>query len=86
MILNSNKLVVSVMTKLAPQLSPLCPPNDLFINFGINIEVIKPDKMQYINNKILDTFKLFRDRKRIMPIEMINNDGLISLGRPFQSL
>ena len=62
MILNSNKLVVSVITKLAPQLSPLCPPKDLFIRFGINIEVVKPDEMQYNNNKELDIFKLERKR------------------------
>ena len=86
MILNNNKLVVSVMTKLAPQLSPLCPPNDLFIKFGIKMEVIKPVEMQYINNKVLYIFKLFRNRKRIMPPESIIKDGLISLDRPFQFL
>ena len=78
MILNSNKLVVSVITKLAPQLSPLCPPKDLFIKFGTKIEVIKPDEMQKNNNKVLDIFKLFINRKRIIPIHRIINDGLIS--------
>ena len=79
MILNKNKLVVSVITKLAPQLSPLCPPKDLFIKFGIDIEVIKPDKMQYINKKELYRFKSCENRKSIIPIEIIINDGLISL-------
>ena len=78
MILNINKLVVSAITKHAPQLSPLCPPKDLFIKFGIDIEDIKPVKMQYINKQVLDIFKLFRKRKRIMPIEIIINDGLSS--------
>ena len=50
------------------------------------MEVIKPDEMEYINNKVLDIFKLFKNRKIIMPIEIINNDGLISLDRPFQFL
>ena len=50
------------------------------------MELIKPDKMQYINKKVLDILKLFRDIKRIMPIESITNDGLISIDRPFQFL
>ena len=79
MILRSNKLVVSAITKLAPYVSPLCPPKDLFIKFGISIEVIKPDKIQYINNKVVDIFILFKNRKRIIPIVSIINDGLISL-------
>ena len=78
MILNINKLLVSVITKLAPQLSPQWPSKDLFIRCGINIEVIKPDKMQYINNKVLDMFKLVKNRKSIIPMEIIINDGLIS--------
>ena len=51
---------------------------------GINIEVSKPDKTQDINNKQLDIFKLFKNRKIIIPIEIIINDGLISLDKPFQ--
>ena len=62
MILNSNKLVVSVITKLAPQLSPLCPPKDLLIKFGINIEGIKPDIIKYNSNKVLYIFKLEKKR------------------------
>ena len=84
MILNSNKLVVSVITKLAPQLSPQCPPKDLFIKLGVTIEVVKPDVMIYINNKVLDIFILVENRKSIIPIEIIINDGLISLDIPFQ--
>ena len=84
MILNSNKLVVSVITKLAPQLSPLCPPKEFFIKFGIIIEVNKPDSMQYINKQVLDIFKLVKNRKSIIPKEIIINDGLISLDIPFQ--
>ena len=84
MILNINKLVVSVITKLAPQLSTLCPPKDLFIKFGIDIEDIKPVKMQYINKQVLDIFKLVKNRKSIIPKEIIINDGLISLDIPFQ--
>ena len=84
MILNINKLVVSVITKHAPQLSPLCPPKDLFIKYGINMEVIKPEKIKDINNKILDRFKLFENRKNIMPKLIIINDGLISFDIPFQ--
>ena len=84
MILNSNKLVVSVITKLAPQLSPLCPPKDLFIKFGIKMEVINPDKMQYINNKVLDIVKLIKNRKDIIPIRSIIKDGFISLDIPSQ--
>ena len=84
MILNSNKLIVSVITKLAPQLSPQWPPKDLLIKFGINIEGINPDKIKYINNKILDVFKSFKNRKSIIPIESIINEGLISLDIPFQ--
>ena len=53
MILNSNKLDVSVITKPAPQLSPLWPPKYLFIKCGINIAEITPDKRQYSNNKVL---------------------------------
>ena len=78
MILNSNKLVVSVMTKLAPQLSPLCPPKDLFRQYGIIMDVIKPVEMQYINNKVLEIFKLVKNRKSIIPIESIISVGLIS--------
>ena len=84
MILNSNKLVVSVITKPAPQLSPLCPPNDLFIKCGINIEVANPEEMQYINNKVLDRIKLVVDKNNIMPIKIIINEGLISLEMPRQ--
>ena len=84
MILSSNKLLVSVMTRLAPYVSPLCPPRHLFIKCGIEMDVIKPDKMQYVNKKVLDIEKLFRDKKIIMPIEIITNDGLNSLDRPFQ--
>ena len=84
MILNINKLVVSVITKHAPQLSPLCPPKDLFIKYGINMEGIKPEKIKDINNKILDRFKLFENRKNIIPKEIIIIDGIISLDRPFQ--
>ena len=84
MILNSNKLVVSVITKPDLQLSPLCPPRYLFIKYGINIEVVNPEEMQYINNKVLDKFKLVVDKKNIMPIEMIINEGLISWEMPLQ--
>ena len=84
MILNINKLVVSVITKHAPQLSPLCPPKDIFIKYGMNMEVIKPEKIKDINNKILDRFKLFENRKNIMPKLIIINDGFISLCIPFQ--
>ena len=84
MIPKINKLVVSVITKLAPYVSPLCPPKDLFIKFGIKIEVIKPDKMQYINIKILDKLLLVKNRKSIIPIEVNTNDGLISQCIPFQ--
>ena len=66
------------MTKLAPQLSPLCPPKDLFINFGIKMEVNKPEKKQYINNKILDIFNLVKYKKSIVAIEIIISEGLIS--------
>ena len=84
MILNSNKLVVSVITKPAPQLSPLCPPRNLFIKCGINIEVVNPEAMQYINNKVLGKFKLVEEKKNIMPIQIIINEGLISFEMPLQ--
>ena len=84
MILNSNKLIVSVITKPAPQLSPLCPPRNSFIKCGINIEVVNPEEMQYINNKVLDKFKLVVDKKNIMPIQIIINEGLISWEMPLQ--
>ncbi len=51
---------------------------------GINIEVSKPDKIQDINNKPLDIFKLFESRKNIIPTQIIINDGLISFDIPFQ--
>ena len=50
----------------------------------MNIEVIKPDEMQYINNKVVDIFILDENRKSIIPIEIIISDGLISLDIPFQ--
>ena len=84
MILNSNKLVVSVITKPAPQLSPLCPPRNLFIKCGINIEVVNPEEMQYINNKEVYKFMLFKDKNNIMPIKIIINEGFISLEMPRQ--
>ena len=84
MILNINKLVVSVITKPAPQLSPLCPPSDLFRKYGINVEVINPDTIQYIKNKVFDRFKLVKDKKKIIPKLNVINDGLISLEIPFQ--
>ena len=84
MILNNNKLVVSVITKPAPQLSPLCPSMNLLIKCGINIEVVNPEEMQYINNKVLDKFKLVVDKKNIMPIQIIINEGLSSWGMPLQ--
>ena len=84
MILNSNKLVVSVMTKLAPYVSPLCPPIDLLIKYGIKIELLKPEKMQYINNKVFDIFKLIKNKNDTIPMKSIINDGNISLDMPFQ--
>ena len=84
MILNINKLIVSVITKVAPQLSPLCPPKYLFIDFGISLEVIKPDKKQYINNKVLDMLRLVENRNSNIPIVIIINEGRISLDIPFQ--
>ena len=84
MILNNSKLVVSVTTKLAPKLSPQWPPKYLFIKLGINAEDIKPENMQYINKKVLDMFKLVKDRKSIIPVKNIIIDGVISLERPFQ--
>ena len=86
MILNSNKLVVSVITKPAPQVSPLCPPRNSFIKCGINIEVVNPEEMQYINNKVLDKFKLVVDKKNIIPTQIIINEGLISWEMPLQYL
>ena len=44
---------------------------NLFIKFGINIEVVNPKEMQFINNKVLDKFKLFEDKKDIMPMKII---------------
>ena len=84
MILNSNKLVVSVITKPAPQLSPLWPPNNLFIKCGINTEVVTPEEMQYISNKLADKFKFVEDKKNIIPIKIIINEGRISLEMPRQ--
>ena len=81
---NINKLIVSVITKPAPYVSPLWPPNDLFRIYGIMIEVIKPEKMQYINNKLLERFILFNNRKNIIPKRIVINDGLISFDIPFQ--
>ena len=52
--------------------------------YGVNIEVSKPDKIQYINNKPVDIFKLFDIRKNIIPKQIIINDGLISFDSPFQ--
>ena len=72
------------MTKPAPQLSPLCPPRDLFIKYGINIEVIKPVKIQDINNELFARFKLVENRKNIIPKQIIINDGFISFNIPFQ--
>ena len=84
MILKSNKVIVSVITKPAPLLSPLCPPRNLFIKCGINIEVVNPKEIQYINNKLEDKFKLFEDKNNIMPIKIIINEGLISWEMPLQ--
>ena len=47
---------------------------------------MKPVKMQYINKQVLDIFKLVKNRKSIIPKEIIINDGLISLDIPFQCL
>ena len=51
---------------------------------GINIEVVNPEEMQYINNKVLDKFKLVVDKKNIIPIQIIINEGLISWEMPLQ--
>ena len=48
------------------------------------MEGIKPDKIEYINNKRLDIFKLVESKKSIIAIEIIISDGLISLDIPFQ--
>ena len=72
------------MTKPAPQLSPFCPPNSLFMQYGINIEVKKPDKIQEINNKLLDKSKFFESRKKLITRQIIIIDGLISFDIPFQ--
>ena len=48
------------------------------------MEVIKPEKIKDINNKILDKFKLFENRKNIIPKLIIINDGLISFDIPCQ--
>ena len=75
------------MTKLAPQLSPLCPPRSLFINFGIEIEANKPDKTQYDNiNNVLNMFIRAKNKNSIVTAAMTNRDGLISLDIPFQFL
>ena len=50
----------------------------------MNIEVVNPEEMQYINNKVLEKFKLVEDKKNIMPIQIIINEGLISLEMPLQ--
>ena len=84
MMLNNSKLVVSVITKLAPKLSPEWPPKYLFIKLGIDTEDVKPENKQYINKKVLDMFKLVKDRKSIIPVKTIITDGIISLDRPFQ--
>ena len=52
--------------------------------YGINIEVSKPDKIQDINNKPVDIFKLVDSRKDTIPMQIIINDGLISFDIPFQ--
>ncbi len=82
--LSINKLVVSVMIKLAPQLSPLCPPKDLYIRYGINIEVSKPEEKQVINSQELDRLKFSKNRKYIIAKKIIIKDGLSSLDNPFQ--
>ena len=72
------------MTKPAPQLSPLCPPNSLFMQYGINIEVKKPDEIQEINNKLVDKSIFFENRKKVIPRKIIIIDGLISFDIPCQ--
>ena len=48
------------------------------------MEVIKPEKIKDINNKILDRFILVEKRKNIIPKQIIINDGFISFDIPFQ--
>ena len=84
MIPNNSKLIVSVITKTAPQLSPLCPPKDLFIKYGTDIEVIKPNERQYMNTKLVDRLKSVNNRKNIIPKHIKMNDGINSFDIPFQ--
>ena len=54
------------------------------MKYGTNIDVIKPEKIQYINNKLIDRLELFREKKSII-VKLINiNEGIISLDIPSQ--
>ena len=56
------------------------------MKYGMNIEVNKPDKIQKINNIILDRLRLTKSRKNSIAMQIIIIAGIASLDTPSQCL